>query len=151
MIDVDRWRMRPSFASADGHAPVGELEFKYHISGSLAEPFQLPRFPFDVQSITITLSSAIPTGALQFHRRGDCREPEWQPSWPHVHAPWAVAPDPARFSATNVFAMSDVVHAQCGETSSIRSTSGTSRPWFKMSLAARRLPNYYVVNVLLPI
>ena len=49
----------------------GELEFKYTISGTLAEPFQLSLFPFDTQTLTITLSTAIPASNIRFRRRGE--------------------------------------------------------------------------------
>ena len=99
LIAVERWRMRPSACKVEG-----ELEFKYTIAGTLAEPFQLSLFPWDVQTLTITLSSAIPYQNLRFHARDTVR---WSP-WPAVAAPWAVVPETSRFSESNVYALSRV-------------------------------------------
>jgi hypothetical protein len=43
--------MTPIFASL--------LEYKYGITGTLWEPFQLALFPFDTQTLTITLSRSV--------------------------------------------------------------------------------------------
>ena len=187
LISIERWRMRPATLGPD--APQGEIDFKYTISGVLAEPFQLALFPFDTQviafqspsilppdpptagqslcrrpiacrmhspaltcsslalpphfwqTLTLTLSSAIPRHCIRFHARGHESARRIDP-WPAVHAPWAVVPDAARFSAGNVFLMSQTIHHEEGYTS--RSTSGTERPWLKLSMAVRRLPGYYV-------
>ena len=44
-----------------------------------------------------------------------------------------------------------MVFAEGGRTDPRRSTSGTSRPWFKMSMAVRRKPAYILTSVLLPV
>ena len=98
LIAVERWRMRPS----TGKLAEGELEFKYTIAGTLAEPFQLSLFPWDVQTLTITLSSAIPRQFLRFGARGEVGTTPW----PHIDAPWAVAPHASCFSESNVFTLS---------------------------------------------
>ena len=85
LIGVERWRMRPSVATiASAGAPRGELEFKYTIAGVLAEPFQLSLFPFDTQTLTITLSSAIPSHAIRFHPRGGGEAFLTTTPWPAV-------------------------------------------------------------------
>jgi hypothetical protein len=50
LIEAQRWKMRPRTLEQ------GELEYKYGITGVLAEPFQLALFPFDTQTLTITIS-----------------------------------------------------------------------------------------------
>ena len=170
LIATDSWQMRARTASA------GELEFKYHVQGTLAEPFELTLFPFDTQTLTIQLSSAIPAAALAFEQPpptptprgvgsetpaavtsaagtaarttgGEVESKRRSSVW--SKRVWAVI-QLSNFSESNVFELSHAINAKAGVTCPTASTSGTCRPLLKMSMAFRRSPRYYLFSVILP-
>ena len=135
LLETKKWSMHSKLDDD------GELTLKYTVAGTFSEKFELGAFPFDVQALSLVLSSSIPFRT---------------PDGTHV---LRLEPMPntfgvvqlSNFSASNVFDLAG--HVAFGEpthTDAADSTTGTVRPILRISMLARRRGGYFVWNVILP-
>jgi len=137
LIDTRKWSMHSRRLSD------GELEMKYSVSGTFSEKFELGKFPFDVQALSLVISSSIPFCT------SDGKHVLRLEQMPDAASTGVV--QRSNFSASNVFDLTD--HAAFSEpthTNAADSTTGTVRPILRISLLARRRGAYFIWNVIMP-
>ena len=113
----------------------GEIIYKYDISGTFSESMELQSFPFDIQSLSLQLSSSISSKHVVLENLCSTKS----------------VLNIANFAESNVYKISERIRFEKGETSLACSTSGTVRPSLRISILVRRLPSYYVWNVMVPL
>lgn len=166
--DVEKWH-RVFFYSRDGNTllPAPVVCFRMSGSGTFRESYELHRFPFDAQDLSITITSMIDAPSEQKQKRRSLRRRSKRPSLQHSdsHNADMVMQVSVRLvrntnaSYQSVLPVADSLpewtlgshmRAYEGVTSPTRSSSGVSYPTLSMAIKATRKPQYFVWNVVFP-
>jgi len=153
-ITTDNWEPRIHFLNLREarnwrfHAQLtkdGEIEFKYTIEGAFSEPYELKSFPFDVQALTLKMTSSIPCEVMQ-----GSGPPKEILSFSELPSATSVV-QVSNFGASNTYELSSRVKCTPGKTSAKQSTTGTVRPTFYMKMKVKRMASTYMWNFILPL
>lgn len=133
LLETDMWEMKAKML------PDGNMSWKYMVQGTFYEPLELQEFPFDVQPLTMKLSTAIPAKEM---------------GWNNAIRFEPKAAILSGFTVPNFcLASADTHHCVQTETSlsdANESGSGTIRPIMHIQTVAVRESMYYLWNIVLP-
>jgi len=125
------WRMRVRRKTRDGNV---QFRCKYEIYATFSDEMMLQKFPFDVQSLKLLLSSVIPIEHLLL----TCSSKK------------PVVLQKTGFGAKNVFEMHETVFVRVGNTEKKQSTHGIERPLMHIGVRMRRRPEFFIWNFVVP-
>jgi hypothetical protein len=123
----------------------GEIEFKYTVEGTFSEPYELQEFPFDVQTLTLRMSSSIPCEIRQ-----DNGKMKHILSFEQLPRTTSVV-QVKNFGVSNLYHLSSPVALTPSKTDVSESTSGTVRPVLDLQMTVRRKSMNYIWNFILPL
>jgi hypothetical protein len=142
LLSTTKWNFNSTLAKN------GELHLKYTVAGTFAEAYELERFPFDRQGLTIAMSSSIPYEVET--DQGPKRILSFEEMPRSISSkPFVVQTD--NFQASNVYCLEPTVKFESSHTAREASTTGTTRPLLKFEMSVKRYAGSYVWNIILPL